>query len=152
MKRKLFFPVVLILMSGHLFSQEKQNDTHGSQIQMEVLGPGGMISFHFESRFLKSNRGIGFKVGLGAAPYDLLEESCNTGGVITIPLGLNYLIGKKSHLLEIGVGNVFKFGGGTKVYCTEIEDSFFENDNVSYLYSLIGYRYQSLAKRISWRI
>jgi hypothetical protein len=79
MKKKLFFAITLILASGYLFSQEKKFSKHSSQMQMDVLGPGGMISFHFESRFLKSNTGIGFKVGLGVAPYDLLEESCNTG-------------------------------------------------------------------------
>jgi hypothetical protein len=37
------------------------------------------------------------QIGLGAAPYDLLEESCNEGN-ITIPLGLNYLVGEKSSI------------------------------------------------------
>ena len=150
--KRLFIVSSFLLVSAISFSQEKKFSKHGSQIQMDVLGPGGMLSVHFESRFLKGKTGIGYKVGLGAAPYDLLEESCNEGGNLTIPLGLNYLVGKKSHLLELGAGNVFKFGGGTKVYCTEIEDSFFENGNLSYLYCLIGYRYQPLAKRIAGRI
>lgn len=148
----LFIILSLLLVPAIIFSQESKFSKHGSQIQMDVLGPGGMLSFHFESRFLKSKTGIGYKIGLGTAPYDLLEESCNEGGNITIPLGLNYLIGEKSHLLEIGAGNVFKFGSGTMIGCTEIEDSFFENGNVSYLYCLLGYRYQPPTKRISWRI
>ncbi len=152
MIRTLLFTVVIVLISGHLFSQEKKFSQHGSQIQIDVLGPGGMISFHFESRFSKSNSGFGYKVGLGVAPYGLLEVSCNRGGVVTIPFGLNYLVGKKAHLLEIGVGNVFNFGGGTKIGCLEIEDSFFESGEGTYLYTLLGYRYQPASKKLSWRV
>ena len=148
MKRKLFFPVVLIFMSGHLFSQKKQNDTHGSQVQMEILGPGGKFSFHFESRFIKRVAGLGYTVGFGVAPYNL-EETCNDGGFITIPAGLNYLLGKQRHILEMGAGVVLKiFGSGTKVGCPEIDDNFFEGGDPAYFYSLLGYRYQPASKRL----
>jgi len=141
-----------MLVSGYLFSQEEKYSKHGSQIQMEILGSGGQFSFHFESRFKKRVDGFGYTVGFGVAPYDL-EETCNDGGFVTIPVGLNYLLGKKVHMLEMGAGMVLKiFGGGTKVYCPAIDDNFFENGDPVYFYSLLGYRYQPASKRLSWRV
>ena len=141
-----------MIFAGHLFSQEKKFSAHGSQIQMEILGPGGMFSFHFESRFMKRVDGLGYTVGFGVAPYNL-EETCNEGGSVTISVGLNYLLGEKAHILEMGAGVVLKiFGAGTKVYCPAIDENFFENGESAYFYSLLGYRYQPASKRLSWRI
>ena len=152
MEKKLFIAICLILVTGYLFSQEKKFGGHGSQIQMEILGPGGKFSFHFESRFIKRVDGLGYTVGFGVAPYDL-EETCNDGGFITIPAGLNYLLGKQRHILEMGAGVVLKiFGSGTKVGCPELDDNFFESGDPTYFYGLLGYRYQPASKRLSWRI
>jgi hypothetical protein len=129
---------------------EKKIYSHASQVQLEALGPGGLLSFHFDSRFKKAVNGIGYTVGLGFAAYGLFEESCNSGGVVTIPVGLNYLFGK-NHFFEVGAGGALKFGGGTKVYCLYIEDSFFENEESFYAYALLGYRYQPNFKRITFR-
>ena len=133
-----------------LSPDEKQIFSHASQVQLETLGPGGLLSFHFDSRFKKAVNGPGYTVGFGVAPYGLLEESCNSGGVITIPVGINYLFGK-DHCFEICDGGALKFGGGTKVYCMYIEDSFFENGETLYGYALLGYRYQPNFKRLTFR-
>ena len=146
------FIVGLLLIPAFLFCQERKFSSHGSQVQFEALGPGGLLSLHFESRFLKSINGPGFTVGLGVAPYGLFERSCNTGGAITIPAGLNYLFGRKDHFFEMEAGGALKFGGGTKVYCINVENSFFESDEAFYAYALLGYRYQPQAKKLSWRI
>ena len=152
MKKKLFSWFTFIFTYSILFAQEKRFSGHGSQIQAEFLGPGGLFSVRFESRFMKKANGIGYTVGFGAAPYNL-DETCNDGGFLTIPLGLNYLLGKEDHMLEMGGGMVLKIlGGGTKVWCPELEDNFIENGNPSYFYGLVGYRYQPVSKRLSWRI
>ena len=144
--------ICLLLTPAFLFSQERKFSGHGSQVQLEALGPGGLLSVNFESRFFKGVNGPGFKAGLGFAPYGLFERSCNTGGVITIPAGLNYLFGRKDHFFEMGAGGALMFGGGTKVYCIDIEDSFFETGETFYAYALLGYRYQPQVGKLSWRI
>ena len=152
MKKKLFICFTFILTCNILLAQEKRFSGHGSQIQLEIPGPAGVFSVRFESRFMKRPNGMGYTVGFGAAPYNL-EESCNDGGFLTIPLGLNYLLGKEDHMLEIGAGAVLKIlGGGTKVWCPELEDNFIENGNPAYFYGLVGYRYQPISKRLTWRI
>ena len=151
MRMKLVLLSSITLLSTAPFAQDRVFSPHGSQLQMEILGPGGLVSFHFESRFLKARDGIGFRVGLGHVPYGTLEKSCNDGLLITIPIGLSYLIGKNDHVLEIGGGGVMIFGGGTKVYCAELEDNFFESGEPFYAYCLAGYRYQPISKKISLR-
>lgn len=150
MKKNLLFCFSCILICNISFSQEKKFGSHSSQIQIEGLGPGGMLSFHFDSRFKKTINGLGYTIGLGIAPYDLLEESCNEGTVITIPVGLNYLFGK-DHYFEIGAGGALKSGWGTKIGCLYLEDSFFENGESFYAYTLLGYRYQPKSKRLTIR-
>ena len=112
----LLLPVIMFSQVPDLrLSQDgKKIFSHASQVQFETLGPGGLLSFHFDSRFKRTINGPGYTVGLGAAPYGLLGESCNRGGVITIPVGLNYLFGK-DHYFEVGAGGALKFGGGTKM-------------------------------------
>ena len=147
----LLFPIIAFSQTQINPSQNaRRRFSHASQIQLETLGPGGLLSFHFDSRFRRIVNGPGYSVGIGYAPYGLFEESCNSGGVITIPAGLNYLFGD-DHYFEIGAGGVLKFGGGTKVYCPNIEDGFFENEGSFYAYTLLGYRYQPLTKKITIR-
>jgi hypothetical protein len=148
----LWLPAVAFSQVPDLRSSQdgKRIFSHSSQVQLETFGPGGLLSLHFDSRFAKTINGPGYTVGLGVAPYGLFEESCNSGGVITIPFGLNYLFGE-NHYFEVGAGGALKFGGGTKVYCIGIEDSFFENEESFYGYVLLGYRFQPMSKRITIR-
>lgn len=152
MNKKFLICLGFIITDTISFSQEKGYPTHSSQIMIECLGPGGQWSLQFESRFKKETSGVGYTIGFGVAPFDL-EETCNDGGFITIPFGLNYLVGKTNHMLEVGGGMVLKlFGAGTKVWCPEIDDNFYENGNPVYFYGLVGYRYQPAYKRFSGRI
>ncbi len=152
MNKKILFCLGFVITTAISFSQENGYPTHSSQIMIEYSGPGGQWSLQFESRFKKQTDGSGYTIGFGSAPYDL-EETCNEGGFLTIPLGLNYLVGKRDHKLEVGGGMVLKlFGAGTKVWCPEIDDNFYENGNPVYFYCLLGYRYQPAFKRLSGRI
>ncbi len=78
-------------------------------------GPGILFSANFDGRFdAKSNRGLGYRIGLGFAPYT--QDGYYDGGYYydddrvrtyaTIPLGLNYLLGREgsSHFFEVGAG------------------------------------------------
>lgn len=91
------------------------------------MGPGVISSVNFDSRF-KSGKslGLGYKVGLGFSAdtfygdlryQDFYDEegklyslpyfnSERTQAYLTIPLGLNYIFGKKNspHTFEVGAG------------------------------------------------
>ncbi len=101
----------------------------------------------FTSKVTKKENGIGFRIGIGITPLGLLNHSCNTGSLNAFPLGINYLIGKNEHLLELGAGGVLLFMSGTKVYCLDTEKNFFSEETTNYWFVLFGYRYQPLHKK-----
>jgi hypothetical protein len=124
-----------------------------SQIQLEFLGPGSLFSINYDTRFSRKEKGLGYKIGLGGTPLGLLGNSCNRGGLLTLPLGLTYLAGKNNHLLELGAGGVLGITGATKVYCLDYESDFFSDETNPYAYISAGYRYQPVAKKgLTYRI
>ncbi|HEX7543082.1 MAG TPA: hypothetical protein VF385_03300 [Patescibacteria group bacterium] len=98
-------------------------------------------------RFAKKDNGLGMRVGLGGSPLGKLGKSCNSGALMTLPIGLNYLIGKKNHFIELGGGGVLPFISATKVFCVGFKGDFFSDDIQIYEYILAGYRYQPNGKK-----
>jgi hypothetical protein len=144
--------VFSIFVFGKCFSQSHAS-SHALQLQLEFLGPGVSSSLNLDSRFAKKDNGIGFRIGLGITPLGLLKSSCNQGSLNSLPIGINYLIGNKKHLLELGAGGVALFISGTKVYCLNMEKHFFSEETDYYWFTSIGYRYQPLHKKgLTYRI
>lgn len=101
-------------------AQESSSKLKGKMVYAEVGGPGVLFSLNFDSRFSSaSNFGLGYRVGFGFGLGDEWEYSYyNNGGkeyyrsstkttsYITIPLGLNYVLGKPNspHTFEVGIG------------------------------------------------
>jgi hypothetical protein len=145
----------LIFMIGLFIKSNAQKDfsTKASQIHLEFLGPGSMFSINYDSRFGNKEIGLGYRIGLGGTPLGLLGKSCNSGTLLTIPLGLTYLAGNTNHLLEIGAGGVVGISNATKVYCLDFDSDFFSDETVPYGYISAGYRYQPVAKKgLTYRI
>ena len=100
----------------------------------EIGGSGGVGSFNYEKHFYKKNNfELTWRAGLSFAPIDK-----NNGTGIVFPIMLNGLIGKKSHHLELGVGQ------GITV---TTKGSFFTLTTAA-----IGYRYQSESKKWFYRV
>lgn len=143
---------VFFFFPSNTFSQS-HSTSHAFQLQMEVLGPGASFSFNIDSRLTKKENGIGFRAGIGITPLGWLKEPCNSGSLNGFPLGINYLIGKSQHLLELGAGGVFLFMTGTKMLCTGMEKHFFSEETTNYWFTSVGYRYQPLRKKgVTYRV
>ncbi len=143
---------VFFFFPSNTFSQS-HSTSHAFQLQMEVLGPGASFSFNIDSRLTKRENGIGFRAGIGITPLGWLKEPCNSGSLNGFPLGINYLIGKSQHLLELGAGGVFLFMTGTKMLCTGMEKHFFSEETTNYWFTSVGYRYQPLRKKgVTYRV
>ena len=148
---KLFFVFACTLLCITSFSQQKISK-HATQLQLEALGPGSLFSVNLDCRFAQKQNGLGLRMGLGGSPLGTLGKSCNSGAQISLPIGLNYLIGKHDHYLELGAGIVPTIIGGTKMLCIGLEQDFFSDETQTYEYVLAGYRYQPVDKsKITYR-
>ena len=150
--KKYFVFILLSLLYFNSFSQQKFS-ANAAQVQLEAFGPGSLFSVNFDIRFAKKENGLGVRAGLGGSPLGMLGESCNSGALMTLPLGLNYLIGKKNHFIELGGGVVLPLINATKVLCTGFKGDFFSDDIQIYEYALAGYRFQPNHKKgITYRV
>lgn len=66
------------------------------------LGGPGLASINFDTRFAKSDDGFGGRVGVGGFS---VGTSGDRVGVVFIPIGVNYLLGRDGK-------NYFELGGG----------------------------------------
>lgn len=94
MKLKIIF-LILLTTNTFMFSQ---GQTSSKFLEIEFLGNSNHISINYDVRYNpKTNGGLGYRVGLGGT-YDYYPSSAT----ISIPAGLNYLLGKNKNYLELG--------------------------------------------------
>jgi len=88
---------ISILLAIFSFSFCSKTFSQAKSIFFEVGGPG-LASVNFDTRFTKSEKGIGGRLGVGAFNVD-------GASAVFIPLGINYLLSKDGR-------NYFELGGG----------------------------------------
>ena len=115
----------LIIVLVSLFFKVSVN---AQSIFFELGGPG-LASFNYDMRFGPKQDGFGGRVGIGG--FTIAHE-----GVIFIPIGLNYLIGKDGK-------NYFEIGGGvTPLIASGGFTSNGKNFTTTFGHALFGYRMQ----------
>jgi hypothetical protein len=103
-----------------------------SQTVFAELGGPGLASINFDTRFSKSPDGFGGRIGVGG--FTVNDNSGDKAGVVFIPIGLNYLIGKdEKNYFEIGAGVTPVLGTG------DLSGSDF---GATFGHVIIGYRMQ----------
>lgn len=117
---------------------------YASNLFLEFGGNGALLSLNYDMRFQKRNNGIGGRAGIGIVP-GLNFGSGSTPAIIMLPLAINYLIGGKANLLELGAGLTFSSGDVGLLGESEI------NAGTVFIPS-VGYRYQSLTKGFTGRV
>ncbi|MBC7915957.1 MAG: hypothetical protein H7Y07_17745 [Pyrinomonadaceae bacterium] len=166
MKIAFYYTLILILSVTYSFAQQK-NKTDSSRIFVETTrarnifielgGPGLIYSANFDTRFSKKRNGLGGRIGAGFINAD--SES-----IFTLPVGLNYLLGKSKHLFEIGLGatyvsfntgrpnrNSYTDPYGNTTYYGESTDFNGITDNGALGTMTFGYRLQPLSSGFSFR-
>lgn len=121
---------VLLLLCIIAYGSSKAQ-TSAKAVYLEVGGPG-LLSVNYDMRLSPSQDGIGFRAGVGAFSVDGVKA-------ITVPLGLNYLMGKNKSHLELGAGY-------TILNVNSSSESTSNNFNESFFNLTIGYRYAPLGK------
>ena len=88
---------ILLVLSLGFFAVTSSYSQGAKSIYFELGGPG-LASFNFDTRFGPKEDGIGGRIGIGGFKVDDV-------GVVFIPVGLNYLLGKDGkNYFEIGAG------------------------------------------------
>jgi hypothetical protein len=124
--------VLLSLLIAGLISINFAYSQKAAKAAYAELGGPGLASANFDIRFAKKEDGFGGRIGIGG--FSLGDSYDGHVGIITIPVGLNYLLGKdRKNYFEIGVG--FTYVGATS------RDEF-ESDNFSSSFGnlTLGYR------------
>lgn len=93
----VFFGFSLLLAAPKAFSQ--QNEIPQS-VFVEGLGSGIFYSFNYDTRFTPNSSGWGGRIGMGYI-------SAEGDRIYTVPLIINYLLGRKKNFLELGAGVTF---------------------------------------------
>jgi hypothetical protein len=91
-------------------------------------GSGPIFSVNYDRRFRNRVNGAGFAVGLGFYGETGLS-------IFSIPVSLNYLIGRLDHFIEIAGGTTFVTAQGSLFNSSTSGSGFIHHAN-------LGYRYQ----------
>lgn len=84
---------------------------NAKQVYLELIGAGGGPSLNYDARFGNKENGLGYRVGIGGEfSY---SSSLGTSSALAIPAGINYLLGKRKHYLDLGSGATVFFGDET---------------------------------------
>lgn len=119
--KKIVTLFALALCISHVASAQAKS------VYFELGGPG-LASINFDSRFTRSESGVGGRIGIGG--FSIGGES-----VVFVPIGVNYLLGKDSK-------NYFELGGGVTPVLTNIGNGSGDNFSSTFGHILFGYRMQ----------
>ena len=148
MKKILFITVIVLFVSTTMFAQGNKS------VFFELGGNGLVFSANFDARFTKSEKGFGFRAGIGFIPSinsdaDIVYPS--TPSALTIPIAINHLAGKAPHYFESGLGITYVHVSGAVSsdfwgYSEDVTGS-----AVGFVPS-IGYRYAKTGKAFQGRV
>ncbi len=141
--------ITCILLSLFFFTTLAQRR---KTVFLEVLGNGLLASGNFDLRLKPNeNDGLGFRAGVGGGSFSGYDDQGNSAsiGVVTFPLAVNYLVGKKRSLFESGIGitPMYMTASGT------INDNIVSGNGLSVTGFLnAGYRYQPLNNGLMFHV
>lgn len=131
-----FFLGAIICSIVTIAQSEKANSGTGptKAFYGEIGGSGLLFSANYDSRFKGSN-GLGFRLGIGGA-------GGTGGGILTVPVGLNYITGAGPSHFEFGVSVTF------------VSEAFDIDNNSGtwFTHPHFGYRYSKPANSFNGRI
>ena len=145
---KLLFTLFVgsLIISGLCFAQRNKS------VFLELGGNGLGFSVNYDTRFTKAEKGPGFRAGIGFFPGARLGGDSSTlfswPTILSIPVGLNYLVGKAPHYFEAGLGATYFYGKGNFTFF------FLETDETLSTFIFIpsaGYRFAKAGKSFQGR-
>ena len=112
---------------------------HRKVVFAELAGNGLTLTANYDMR-LKRNRndGFGFRAGAGMVPDKYFDD------YITVPLGINYIVGQRKHGFESGLGITLLYNvSGNENFFIDLDADEAHPKLTSAEMLTIGYRYQA---------
>lgn len=101
MKFKFIFTMLSALaLSGTVLAQDAMPERRAQNVFVEVGGQGLLFTANYDTRFSNRRDGLGGRAGIGFI-------AANGDKVFTVPISLNYLLGKGKNFFEVGLGATF---------------------------------------------
>jgi hypothetical protein len=137
---KFFFVSIALLFNSLLLAQSGQQLKHRPQVvYLNLYGASPIIAINYDTRFKKRYGGLGMSLGFGTI-----------GGSgswrFQVPISVNYLVGKKTHFVEIAAGTSWMNNRNDFNRFPENEEGFISHVN-------LGYRLQmskGIMSRVGW--
>lgn len=124
MKKLYFLSAICFFFSITSYSQP------GKVVYAQLGGPG-IASANFDMRFKNADDGFGFRAGIGG--FSLSNNFDGHVGILTVPVGLNYLLGKdQKNYFELGVGFTYINSSSRDDYSSDNFSSSFGNITLGY--------------------
>lgn len=119
-------------------SYSANGDKRAQNIFIELAGQGLLFTANYDTRFGIKRDGIGARAGVGIVAVD-------GSNMLTVPVSLNYLLGKGNKFFEIGLGATYLGLNGD-------DDSFFDENESNIIGTMaFMYRYQPEDRGFSFR-
>ncbi|MBA2561301.1 MAG: hypothetical protein H0V14_00040 [Chitinophagaceae bacterium] len=129
--------LIILLFISILLAWDINAQTAAKSVYAEIGGPG-IASLNFDTRFNKTEGGLGGRIGVGGFSID-------GSSVVFFPIGINYLLGKDSK-------NYFELGAGVTPLIASSDFSDDEtNFSTTFGHLIIGYRLQPANGGITFR-
>lgn len=121
--QKNYFMRTTFLIILSLFFILNLNAQSAKVAYVELAGPG-IFSANYDMRFSNKEDGLGGRIGIGG--FSINDNYDGKFSLITIPVGLNYLLGKDGkNYFEVGAGFTYiRAGAGFEGESSTLESSF----------------------------
>lgn len=101
MKKLIFLVALIIFTLGKLSAQDAPiTEKRAQNVFVEIGGQGLLFTANYDTRFSNKRNGLGGRAGIGYMSLDGER-------ITTVPIALNYLLGKGKQFFEIGLGATF---------------------------------------------
>lgn len=144
------------------FAQTENKLTYRKSINVDLLGGGIAANLSFDMRLKKGVQdGLGFRAGIGGFSMNnaiTTDAEGNRGvsnfSLVTIPLEVNYLIGKRRSAFETGAGILTLYGTSNGAIVNQNTNNIVTYDAKGFdfgaIYLKLGYRFQPLKNGITF--
>lgn len=142
-KLSLTLALLFVIFAGYSQINSDAIPVRAQSVYLEGLGPSLTVGLNYDSRFSNRRDGIGGRVGIGYVSVD-------GNSLLTVPVMVNYLLGKEKHYFEVGLGATYASG---KVNSFDFGNNESETEKGSNIIgtSVFGYRYQPLDNGFQFR-